>query len=1349
MSKQKFDDYFVGLDIGTSSVGWAVANQEYKVLKFNKKSMWGVRRFEEAFTAADRRVYRASRRRLNRRKFRLNILKDFFEKALSEEDALFLTNLEDSSLDIEDKRTQKKYTLYNDDNYIDVHFHEKYPTIYHLRAELIKGSKKYSAREVYLAIHHMMKYRGHFLFDGELKSDNNIDEAFQHLNDSTNNLYDNELFQFKNNSSEELKAILKNSHLTVRDRNTQLKKYVNKDLNKDTNKIFNKIVSMIAGSKVGNIIDIFPDIELEEKIGIDFKSSSFDEDLEDLMMLDFEQRQLIEYAKVIYDWGLLEEIRSGEKYISIAKVNSYEQHGKDLSQLKYIVRKGASADIYNNFFQNKNNQYNYTAYVGNGYTTTATLEEFYKEVKKVLKKVEGFEKEKEEILSKIETNRYMPKQRVGSNGVIPHQLHLIELQAILENAKQYLAFLNDVDETGLSIADKIIRTFKFRIPYYVGPLNPYHSKNNDGEGNAWVVRLKEGKVYPWNFEEMIDVSKSAENFITRMTNNCSYLLNEKVLPKSSLLYQKYLVLNEINNIKLDGKEITVEMKQHLFDNLFVKQHRNVTKKQITKWLMDNNYINRNDQVVITGIDDQIKSKLTTLHDMKLIFGGKLPDNQMLEEIIYWITLFSDSKDILGNKIKEKYSDKLTDEQIIKLRNKNYGSWGRFSKELLEGLGDTNKFNEPTSIIQALFITNNNFMELLTDEYSYSMQIESLNQREVSNSKEIDYQIVGDLPISPAVKRSVWQTLKLMDEIISITGKKPRKIMLEMARGGGTKGKRTKSRKAQLIELYKNIKTDTDLLGKLENTDEGNLRSKKLYLYYTQRGRCMYSNDKISLDELYNNNIYDLDHIYPRSITKDDSLDNLVLVKKVLNQAKGDKELYEMPIKSEVYAFWNSLRAQGLISSQKYERLIRKDPLSDAEKAGFIARQLVETRQSTKTIANIFKQLYPESELVFVKAGLVSDFRNEQKNNDKETGEIRNIHYRDYIKLRDLNDLHHAKDAYLNIVVGNVYHTKFTSNPMNFIKKSEPRSYNLSRMYDKVVERNNQIAWIPGLEGSIKKVNQMMKRHDILTTWMVSDGKGSLFNQQLVKKGKGQVPIKAGKDPDKYGGYDSAKISHLVFAEFQKRGKKVSGLFSIPIYITLQKSSITNYLVKRYKIDNLKIVSKNIPLNNSILEIDGREIRITGSLNNNTRYYFHDYLQPVYSSDFNENFKKIEKIINPKINSTFEKEEITDEIYLSMYKELLKKSKSPLFIESTKKYIDVFEKNIKLVLDLDEKAKARLLFEMSKLIKGDNNGVNLSDLGLGTKVGVKSIGYNTSNLKSLKLVHKSITGLFENRVDLLK
>ena len=58
-----------------------------------------------------------------------------------------------------------------------------------------------------------------------------------------------------------------------------------------------------------------------------------------------------------------------------------------------------------------------------------------------------------------------------------------------------------------------------------------------------------------------------------------------------------------------------------------------------------------------------------------------------------------------------------------------------------------------------------------------------------------------------------------------------------------------------------------------DTDNDALRSDKLYLYYTQLGRCAYTGRRIEIDELFDNNIYDVDHIYPRSKTADDSMDN--------------------------------------------------------------------------------------------------------------------------------------------------------------------------------------------------------------------------------------------------------------------------------------------------------------------------------------------------------------------------------------------------------------------------------------------------------------------------------------------
>ena len=74
------------------------------------------------------------------------------------------------------------------------------------------------------------------------------------------------------------------------------------------------------------------------------------------------------------------------------------------------------------------------------------------------------------------------------------------------------------------------------------------------------------------------------------------------------------------------------------------------------------------------------------------------------------------------------------------------------------------------------------------------------------------------------------------------------------------------------------------------------------------------------------------------------------------------------------SFWKMLQQQGFITKEKYVRLVRSDELSADELAGFIERQIVETRQSTKAVATILKEALPDTEIVYVKAGNVSNFR---------------------------------------------------------------------------------------------------------------------------------------------------------------------------------------------------------------------------------------------------------------------------------------------------------------------------------------------------------------------------------------
>ena len=122
------ENYFLGLDIGTDSVGWAVTHESYQLMKFKGNAMWGVRLFDESDTAEERRTFRAGRRRLQRRHERIEWLQMLFNNEISKKDIAFFQRLKESNLYLEDKATSVPYAVFADDDYTDVDFHKDYKT---------------------------------------------------------------------------------------------------------------------------------------------------------------------------------------------------------------------------------------------------------------------------------------------------------------------------------------------------------------------------------------------------------------------------------------------------------------------------------------------------------------------------------------------------------------------------------------------------------------------------------------------------------------------------------------------------------------------------------------------------------------------------------------------------------------------------------------------------------------------------------------------------------------------------------------------------------------------------------------------------------------------------------------------------------------------------------------------------------------------------------------------------------------------------------------------------------------------------------------------------------------------
>ena len=307
--KNNNENYYLGLDIGTDSVGWAVTDTDYKLKKFNGKAMWGVRLFEGGKTAEERRLHRSSRRRQQRRVERIKLLQDIFSEEISKIDMGFFMRMQDSKYHLEDKELKDKYSIFADKDFTDIEYHKNFPTIYHLRKALIEGKEEYDIRLLYLAVHHILKHRGHFLFEGrKMENITDFELAFNELSETLNQELDLEI---KYSNLEKIQSILKSTTMGVNDKKRQLKTSLD-----NSNKQIDTFMALISGAKV-KLSDLFDDDSLkEEEINdICFRDDGCDEKILSIEDIIPDRVICIKRAKAVFDWSVLEEIRKGNMFL--------------------------------------------------------------------------------------------------------------------------------------------------------------------------------------------------------------------------------------------------------------------------------------------------------------------------------------------------------------------------------------------------------------------------------------------------------------------------------------------------------------------------------------------------------------------------------------------------------------------------------------------------------------------------------------------------------------------------------------------------------------------------------------------------------------------------------------------------------------------------------------------------------------------------------------------------------------------------------------------------------------------------------------------------------------------------
>lgn len=1153
-----------------------------------------------------------------------------------------------------------------------------------------------------------------------------------------------------------------------------------KDKEKEFKKIFNSDKQLVAifklsvGSSV-SLNDLFDTDEYKkdevEKEKISFREQIYEDDKPIYYSILGEKIELLDIVKSFYDFMVLNNILSDSKYISEAKVKLYEEHKKDLKSLKYIIKK-YNKENYDKLFKDKNEN-NYPAYIGLNKEkgkkeviekSRLKIDDFIKVIKGYLPKVEKIEEKDitifNEILNKIELKTILPKQRISDNGTLPYQIHEIELEEILKNQSKYYDFLN-YEENGVTTKEKLLKTFKFRIPYYVGPLNSYHK---DKGGNSWIVRIEEGKILPWNFEEKIDIEKSAEEFIKRMTNKCTYLNREDVIPKDSFLYSEYVILNELNKVQVNDEFLNEESKRKIIDELF-KENKKVSEKKFKEYLLINQMVTGT--IELKGIKDSFNSNYVSYIKFKDIFGEKLNLDiykEISEKSILWKCLYGDDKKIFEKKIKNEYGDILTKEEIKKINSLKFNTWGRLSEKLLIEIEFIN--NETgeyySSIMEALRKTNFNLMELLSSKFTLQESIDKEN-KEISEFSYRD--LVEESYVSPSLKRAILQTLKIYEEIRKITGKIPKKVFIEMARGGdeSMKNKKIPARQEQLKKLYDSCGNDIanfsidikQMKNSLNSYDNNSLRQKKLYLYYLQLGKCMYTGREIDLDRLLqNNDTYDIDHIYPRSkVIKDDSFNNLVLVLKNENAEKSNEYPVKKEIQEKMKSFWRFLKEKNFISDEKYKRLTGKD---DFELRGFMARQLVNVRQTTKEVGKILQQIEPEIKIVYSKAEIASSFRE----------------MFDFIKVRELNDTHHAKDAYLNIVAGNVYNTKFTEKPYRYLQEIK-ENYDVKKIYNYDIKN----AW--DKEKSLEIVKKNMEKNTVNITRYIKEEKGQLFDLNPLKKGETSNEIVSNnpklykgekiKLNEKYGYYRSLNPAYFLYVEHIEKNKKVKSFERvnlIDINNIKDEKSLVKYLIESKNLVEPKIMKKVykdqcLCINDYPYLLIGINSKKELEFKNNKALYLDNKYEKILKNVIKfleDNKAKSEenyKFIYLKKKDRYEKNETLEAVkerYNTEFNEMYDKFLEKLDSKDYKNYMN--NERYNELFGVREKFIKLNLFDKAFTLKSFLDFFNRKTMADFSKVGLtkylgKLNGRSSKTLatKKLYLLEESVTGLFVKKIKL--
>lgn len=698
----------------------------------------------------------------------------------------------------------------------------------------------------------------------------------------------------------------------------------------------------------------------------------------------------------------------------------------------------------------------------------------------------------------------------------------------------------------------------------------------------------------------------------------------------------------------------------------------------------------------------------------------------------------------------------------------YQGWARFSKKLLSELKTVtatklHRQQKEYSIIGLMWDTNKNFISILkNDNYNFEDKIQDYNLDKNQTSTPQD--MVDNLQTSPALKRGIWQSISIVQELVKFMRHAPEHIFIEFTREDDI-SQMTKSRNTRLNKLYTKItnnsrKLDNNLKKSLvpnadikdqlkENKD--NLASDRLMLYFLQMGKSLYSEKSLDIHHLSN---YQIDHILPQSYIKDDSLENRALVLVSENQHKSSDLLLKQEIIDKNINRWHYMKDAGLMGPKKFKNLTRTQ-VSEADEENFISRQLVQTSQIIKNVSNILDSMYSDqgTTCVETRVHLSSDFRKAFSNQDGKY----HFQHPEFVKNRDVNDFHHAQDAYLACLLGLYQMKKYPTNNMLLLKKEYQRFFGrtqsqmkkkgklpdnikngwiIGSMFNGEIQKDNETGQIVWDQEYKNKVSQIFQYKQYNVTKRTELGNGQFYDQNPSPKGnKKMVSLKDGLDPHIYGGYSGENPAYITLVKIDRKKYK---LIKVPIRLTKKiedgEINLQSWIESntKYKKD-IQIIKTRIPLGQLIYsEKNGYLSLKSDSEIVNAQQLVLPYADVALLTLLN----KVPETQYDQILAFYD-DDVLDNILMTLINKI--ESFYPFYPGEKNKLLD----NRITFSELDQINQVSILTQITYLLHANSTTANLKYGTISNaRFGRKS---NSINMENTDLIYKSITGLYESKI----